>query len=142
MVRGEEHLANAPKQMRLWEALNAATGVEVPLPVYAHLPLLVNEQRKKLSKRRDPVSTEFYRNEGYLLGLRELPSPARLEPQGDEEIVPLATLIEQFRLDDVVHSPAFFDVKKLRHMNGEYLRALGVEEFVRACRPLGEPGND
>lgn len=140
VVRGEEHLANAPKQMRLWEALNDATGVEVALPVFAHLPLLVNEQRKKLSKRRDPVSTELYRNEGYLsAAFVNYLALLGWSPRGDVEIAPLATLIEEFRLEDVVPSPAFFDVKKLRHMNGEYLRALTIEDFVSASKPWVNP---
>jgi glutamyl-tRNA synthetase len=140
VIRGEEHLANAPKQMMLWEALNDSTGDAVPLPLYAHLPILVNEQRKKLSKRRDPVATESYRDQGYLPEAF-VNSLALLgwSPRGDEEIVPRSTLIEQFRLDDVVHSPAFFDVKKLRHMNGEYVRALSPEEFLKASAPWVRP---
>ncbi len=77
VIRGEEHLPNTPKQMMLWAALNVATNEEVALPVYAHLPLLVNEQGKKLSKRRDPVAVEMYREQGYLPGrLQELLGPA------------------------------------------------------------------
>jgi glutamyl-tRNA synthetase len=60
-------------------------------------------------------------------------------PRGDEEIVALATMIEQFRLEDVAHSPAFFDVKKLTHMNGDYIRALSLDEFVRRCAPWVQP---
>lgn len=139
VIRGEEHLANAPKQMMLWSALNKATGDAVPLPLYAHLPLLVNEQRKKLSKRRDPVSTESYRDQGYLSdAFVNYLALLGWSPRGDEEIVPRSTLIEQFRLEDVSHSPAFFDVKKLRHMNGEYVRALTPPNFSRrALRGCG-----
>jgi glutamyl-tRNA synthetase len=140
VIRGEEHLANAPKQLMLWEALNASTGESVPLPVYAHLPILVNEQRKKLSKRRDPVATESYRDQGYLPeAFVNYLALLGWSPRGDEEIVPRSTLIEQFRLEDVVHSPAFFDVKKLRHMNGEYVRALTPEEFLKASGPWVRP---
>jgi glutamyl-tRNA synthetase len=140
VIRGEEHLANAPKQILLWEALNKATRDPVPLPGYAHLPLLVNEQRKKHSKRRDPVATELYRDEGYLsAAFVNYLALLGWSPRGDEEIVPLATLIEQFRLEDVSHSPAFFDVKKLRHMNGEYVRALSVDEFIRLSAPWVRP---
>jgi glutamyl-tRNA synthetase len=136
VIRGEEHLANAPKQMMLWEALNRATGDEVALALYAHLPLLVNEQRKKLSKRRDPVATEFYRDQGFLSSaFVNYLALLGWSPRGDEEIVALSTLIEQFRLEDVSHSPAFFDVKKLTHMNGEYVRALSHEEFITASAP-------
>ena len=140
VIRGEEHLPNAPKQMMLWRALNEVSGDEVPLPVYAHLPLLVNEQRKKLSKRKDPVATESYRDQGYLASaFVNYLALLGWSPRGDEEIVPLSTLIEQFRLEDVSHSPAFFDVKKLSHLNGEYLRALSSEEFVDACAPWVAP---
>jgi len=140
VIRGEEHLANAPKQMMLWAALNEATGDEVPLAHYAHLPLLVNEQRKKLSKRKDPVATESYRDQGYLAeAFVNYLALLGWSPRGDEEIVPLATLIEQFRLSDVSHSPAFFDVKKLTHLNGEYLRALSLDDFVARSAPWVAP---
>jgi glutamyl-tRNA synthetase len=126
--------------MMLWSALNKATGDAVPLPLYAHLPLLVNEQRKKLSKRRDPVSTESYRDQGYLSdAFVNYLALLGWSPRGDEEIVPRSTLIEQFRLEDVSHSPAFFDVKKLRHMNGEYVRALTPAEFLKASAPWVRP---
>jgi glutamyl-tRNA synthetase len=140
VIRGEEHLANAPKQMMLWEALNRATGELVALPQYAHLPLLVNEQRKKLSKRRDPVSTESYRDQGYLPNaFVNYLALLGWSPRGDEEIVPLETMIHEFRLEDVSHSPAFFDVKKLTHMNGEYVRALNRHEFVKESMPWVRP---
>ncbi len=140
VIRGEEHLSNAPKQLMLWSALNDVLDDDVALPVYAHLPLLVNEQRKKLSKRKDPVATESYRDQGYI-------APAFVNylallgwsPRGEHEMVPLATIIEQFRLEDVSHSPAFFDVKKLAHMNGEYLRAMSTADFIAACAPWVAP---
>lgn len=140
VIRGEEHLPNAPKQMMLWSALNDVFGDEVALPVYAHLPLLVNEQRKKLSKRKDPVATESYRDQGYLAeAFVNYLALLGWSPRGDEEIVELSTIIEQFRLEDVSHSPAFFDVKKLSHMNGEYLRAMTHQDFAAACAPWVSP---
>ena len=140
VIRGEEHLPNAPKQMMLWSALNDVFGDEVALPVYAHLPLLVNEQRKKLSKRKDPVATESYRDQGYLAeAFVNYLALLGWSPRGDEEIVGLSSIIEQFRLEDVSHSPAFFDVKKLSHMNGEYLRAMTHQDFTAACAPWVSP---
>ena len=140
VIRGEEHLANTPKQLLLAGALDRAEGTSVPAPVFAHLPLLVNEQRKKLSKRRDPVAVESYRDRGILadamvnfLGL------LGWSPRGDAEIVDRATMVEQFALEDVNHSPAFFDVAKLLHLNGVYIRALDPDEFVEACRPWVAP---
>ena len=136
IIRGEDHLSNTPKQMMMWRALNEVAGAALDVPAYAHLPLLVNEQRKKLSKRRDPVSTESFRDQGYLaetfVNYLALMS---WSPKGDKEKVPLSTLIAEFRLEDVSHSPAFFDVKKMTHMNGEYIRDLSIVEFVEACAP-------
>jgi glutamyl-tRNA synthetase len=140
VIRGEEHLSNAPKQLLLWSALNVVLAEDVALPVYAHLPLLVNEQRKKLSKRKDPVATESYRDQGYIASaFVNYLALLGWSPRGDQEIVPLATIIEQFRLEDVSHSPAFFDVKKLAHMNGEYLRAMSTADFIASCAPWVAP---
>jgi glutamyl-tRNA synthetase len=140
VIRGPEHLANTPKQLLLAEALDRVEGTSVPPPVFATVPLLVNEQRKKLSKRRDPVSLESYRDQGYLaaamvnfLGL------LGWSPRSDEEMVDVATMLAQFALEDVNHSPAFFDVKKLSHLNGQYVRALDLDAFVEACRPWIAP---
>ncbi len=130
VVRGEEHLPNTPKQQLLWQAL----GVEPP--VWAHVPVLVNEQRKKLSKRRDRVALESYRDEGYLAAaMVSYLMTLGWSPRGGEEIVPWEVMEAEFRLEDVNHSPAMFDVKKLGAFNGEHIRRLGLEEFVAACEP-------
>ena len=141
IIRGEDLLPTTPKQVMMWEALNHCAGVDVVAhPKYAHLPLLVNEQRKKLSKRKDPVAVESYRDQGYLPdAFVNYLALLGWSPRGDEEIVARATLVEQFRLEDVSHSPAFFDVKKLSHMNGEYIRALSPAAFVEACAPWVAP---
>ena len=139
VIRGEDQLPTTPRQIMLWGALNRAEGTDLPLPAYAHLPLLVNEQGKKLSKRRDPVAVEMYREKGYLPGaFRNYLALLGWNP-GDEEIVPLKVILQRFRLEDVQRSPAFFDVKKLSHMNGVYIRELSVDEFVAACRPWVDP---
>ena len=139
VIRGEDQLPTTPRQIMLWGALNRAEGVDLALPAYAHLPLLVNEQGKKLSKRRDPVAVEMYREQGYLpAAFRNYLALLGWSP-GDEEIVPLGVILERFRLEDVQRSPAFFDVKKLSHMNGVYIRELSVEEFVAATRPWVDP---
>jgi len=141
VIRGEDLLPTTPKQVMMWEALNHCPGVEsVDHPKYAHLPMLVNEQRKKLSKRKDPVAVESYRDQGYLAeAFVNYLALLGWSPRGDEEIVDRATLVEQFRLEDVSHSPAFFDVKKLTHMNGEYIRALSPEMFVERSAPWVQP---
>jgi len=137
VIRGEEHLPTTPKALLLWEALQ---GPEARLPVFAHLPLLVNAKRQKLSKRRDSVAVEAYRDEGYLAdALRNyLALLGWSHPEG-REILSLAELIDDFRLEDVNHAPAFFDVEKLKWLNGEYIRALPVEDFIAAARPWTSP---
>ena len=130
VVRGEEHLSNAPKQQLLWEALGAAP------PVWAHVPVIVNEKRQKLSKRRDKVALEDYQAEGFLAdAMRNYLMLLGWAPSGDREIVPWDVIEREFRIEDVNASPAFFDVKKLRAFNGEYIRALPPNQFIAACLP-------
>jgi glutamyl-tRNA synthetase len=139
VIRGEDQLPTTPRQILLWGALNAAEGGDLALPAYAHLPLLVNEAGKKLSKRRDPVAVEMYREQGYLPeAFRNYLALLGWSP-GEEEIVPLEVLLERFRLEDVQRSPAFFDIKKLAHIDGVYIRALAVDEFIEASRPWVDP---
>ena len=136
VVRAEEHLPNTPKQQMLWEAL----GHEPP--TWAHVPVLVNDQRKKLSKRRDKVALEQYRDEGfladamvnYLMTLGWTPPGAE---ESGSEIASWDDMEAAFRLEDVTHSPAFFDVKKLAAFNGEYIRSMPLDEFIaRASEEL------
>ena len=133
VVRAEEHLPNTPKQQMLWHALGAAA------PTWAHVPVLVNEQRKKLSKRRDKVAVEQYREEGILAdAMVNYLMTLGWAPHGDTEIVPWQRIVDEFRLEDVNHSPAFFDIQKLLAFNGEYIRAMSVDEFIAASRPVLE----
>jgi glutamyl-tRNA synthetase len=131
VVRGEEHLSNTPKQQLLWTALGT------PSPVWAHVPVLVNEARKKLSKRRDKVALESYRDDGFLPeAMVNYLMTLGWAPVGESEIVPWSVIESSFHLEDVTHSPAFFDIKKLSAFNGEYIRMLTTEEFVAACEPF------
>ena len=130
VIRAEEHLPNTPKQQLLWEALGAAP------PVWAHVPVIVNEKRQKLSKRRDKVALEGYRDEGYLAAaMKNYLMLLGWAPSGDREIVPWQVIMDEYRLEEVNHAPAFFDVKKLRAFNGDYIRALAPEEFAAVCAP-------
>jgi glutamyl-tRNA synthetase len=130
VLRAEEHLPNTPKQQMMWEAL----GHEPP--VWAHVPLLVNEQRKKISKRRDKVALEQYRDEGYLAdAMVNYLMTLGWTPKGEQEIQPWSAMEGDFLLEDVNQSPAFFDLKKLAAFNGEYIRKMTPEEFVAAAEP-------
>lgn len=136
VIRGEDHVNSTPKYLLIRERLEVG-----PPPVFAHLPLLVNEQRKKLSKRRDDVSVASYRDQGYLseamanyLALLGWGPPDGVEVRPVEEFVPL------FRLEDVNPSSAFFDRKKLDHVNGEWIRSLPVEQFLRRAESFLKGG--
>jgi glutamyl-tRNA synthetase len=130
VIRGEDHISNTTKYLLLWQALGYG-----PVPVFAHLPLLFNDARKKLSKRRDKVAVEDYRDDGYLpealvnyLGL------LGWSPGGDREIVSLDEMVAEFRLEDVRSAGAIFDERKLQAINAEYLRALPVSELVERAQ--------
>jgi glutamyl-tRNA synthetase len=126
VIRGEDHVSNTSKYVLLWEALGAGEP-----PVFAHLPLLLNDARKKLSKRRDKVAVEDYRDEGYLPeAMRNYLALLGWSPGGDREIVTLDEMVEEFRLEDVKSAGAIFDERKLQSVNAEYLRAMSPEELV------------
>jgi glutamyl-tRNA synthetase len=139
-IRGEDLLPTTPRGILLWQALDAALADPVPLPLFAHLPMLVNEARQKLSKRKDPVAVELYRDQGYLpVAFTNYLALLGWSPPGQAEKVPTEVLVREFRLEDVHHAPAFFDVQKLTHMNGEYIRDLSLVDFVDACQPWVAP---
>jgi glutamyl-tRNA synthetase len=131
VIRGEEHLPNTPKAQLLWQALDGG-----PLPVFAHVPVLVNEKRQKLSKRRDKVALEMYRDEGFLSeAMRNFLMLLGWAPSGDDEVVSFDRILSEFRIEDVNSAPAFFDVAKLTAINGEYIRNLPVDDFIEHSQP-------
>jgi glutamyl-tRNA synthetase len=126
VVRGADHFSNTPKHIRILEAM----GAEVP--IYAHVPLLHGPDGKKLSKRHGAASVQELRDAGYL------PEAVRnylaLLGWGYDEDTTFHTteeLQQRFSLERVSKSPAVFDEKKLRWMNGHYIREMGVEELTR-----------
>jgi glutamyl-tRNA synthetase len=126
VVRGEDHLSNTPKQLLVFEALGE------PAPQYAHLPLLLGPDGRKLSKRHGAASVQELRDAGYLP--EAVDNYIALLGAGfsaDEEHFTLSELGERFRLDRVSKNPAVFDEVKLRHMNGRHLRELGIDELTR-----------
>ncbi|HET7524138.1 MAG TPA: glutamate--tRNA ligase [Acidimicrobiales bacterium] len=127
VVRGEDHVSNTSKYLLLWDALGYGAH-----PVFAHLPLLLNDARKKLSKRRDKVAVEDYRDEGYLPeAMRNYLALLGWSPGGDREVVTVDEMVAEFRLEDVKSAGAIFDERKLQAINAEYLRAMPVAEMVQ-----------
>jgi glutamyl-tRNA synthetase len=135
VVRGSDLINVTPRVLLIREALG-----HTERPVFAHLPLMVNPDGKKLSKRRDDLSVETYRQRGYLPeAFVNYLAVLGWGPPDGVEIRPAEEIVELFRLEDVVRSPAAFDTQKLDHFNGEYIRRLSVEEFTERARPwLGE----
>jgi glutamyl-tRNA synthetase len=131
VVRGEDHLTNVAKQILIRRAL------DVDEPVWAHLPMIVNAQRKKLSKRRDKVSVSAYQDEGYLAeAMVNYLATLGWAPPSEDEIASLPEMVEAFTLEAVNSSPATFDERKLAAFNGHYIRELSPAELIERARPF------
>jgi glutamyl-tRNA synthetase len=131
VIRGEDLLSSTPRVMLLRSLLGIAYE-----PTYAHLPLLVNEQRQKLSKRKDDVSVGDYPGKGYLpQAMANYLALLGWGPPDGVEVRPINEILELFALDDVVKSAAFFDLRKLEHINGEWIRRLSRDDFLAVAEP-------
>jgi len=130
IVRGEEWLASAPKHVFLYEAF----GWKVP--EYVHLPTVLNKDRKKLSKRQGDVSVEDFRESGYLPeGLVNYLALVGWSPEGNEEILSMEDLIEQFSFERVSKTGGIFDKNKLNWVNGHYIRKSSTERITDLAIP-------
>lgn len=133
IIRGADHLSNTPKQVLLYQALGA------PLPVFAHLPLILGPDKTRLSKRHGATSVMAFRAMGivpeafrnYLALLGWSPTEANKLPDGRErEILSTEELIQMFSLDGISHSNAVFDTDKLAWFNTEWIRAYQPERLL------------
>src|SRR3954469_7071477 len=126
VVRGDDHYSNTPKQLLVLSAL----GVDEP--IYAHLPLLHGPDGKKLSKRHGAASVQELRDAGFLPeAVRNYLALLGWGDADDETIIATDDLVARFELERVAKNPARFDEKKLRWMNGRYIRDLAVPELAR-----------
>ena len=125
VVRGEDHVSNTPKQLHVLRALGTDP------PVYAHVPNVLGEDGRKLSKRHGAVSVDEFRGAGYLPeALVNFLALLGWAPDGETTIMSREELVERFTLERVGSSPAAFDYAKLDWMNGVYLRALPADEYA------------
>jgi glutamyl-tRNA synthetase len=133
VVRGDDHLSNTPKQLLVLEAL----GFEPPR--YAHLPLLHGPDGKKLSKRHGAASVQELRDAGYLpAAVRNYLALLGWGTDDDTTLMVTEELVRRFRVADVGKSAAIFDEKKLRWLNGRYMREMPLDEYTAAvARHLG-----
>ena len=138
VVRGDDHLSNTPKQLLVLEALGFAA------PRYAHLPLLHGPDGRKLSKRHGAASVQELRDAGYLpAAVRNYLALLGWGADDDATLIPTEELIERFRVEDVGKAAAIFDEKKLRWINGRYMRELPLDEYVRVVAAhLGRPEDE
>jgi glutamyl-tRNA synthetase len=131
VIRGDDHISNTPKHILLWQALG-----EMP-PEFAHVPLLLGTDKKRLSKRHGATSVTEYERFGYLpdamvnfLGL------LGWSPGGDRELMSRQELIDAFTLDGISGGDAVFNPEKLDWFNAQYLARMTADELVDATRPL------
>jgi nondiscriminating glutamyl-tRNA synthetase len=130
IIRGEEHLSNTPRQVLLYEAL----GFDVPK--FAHVSLILGEDRSKMSKRHGSTHVDQYRNKGYLPeAIINFLALLGWSPEGEEEIFGLQDLEKMFSLDRVTKNPAVFDIKKLNWINGQYIREADISRITDLCIP-------
>lgn len=131
VIRGEEWLPSTPRHVLLYQAF----GWEPP--VFAHLPLLLNPDRTKLSKRQGDVAAESYRDKGYLPeALINFIALLGWNPGTEQEIFSLQEMIQLFSIEHVHKAGAVFDVEKLRWMNAQYIKSQSLDEVVNGCLPF------
>ncbi|MGR9047934.1 glutamate--tRNA ligase [Halobacillus faecis] len=132
VLRGEEHISNTPKQMMVYEAFDWEP------PKFGHMTLILNEERKKLSKRDQHILQfiEQYKNLGYLPeALFNFITLLGWSPVGEEEIFTQDKLVEIFDADRLSTSPAVFDPAKLKWMNNQYIKASDLDRVVDLALP-------
>ncbi|AOM84586.1 glutamate--tRNA ligase [Salisediminibacterium beveridgei] len=132
VIRGEEHLSNAPRQVLIYEGL----GFEPPK--FAHASLILNEDRQKMSKRDESIIqfVEQYRDLGYMPeAILNFIALLGWSPGGEEELLTKHQLIDAFSLDRVIKAPAVFDTKKLSWMNNQYMKEADDDRVVWLSLP-------
>ena len=135
VIRGEDHLSNTPRQIHIQNALG------YPSLEYAHLPLVLGPDKKRLSKRHAATSLEEYQSDGYL-DSAILNTLARLGwSKGDQEVFYIKDLIKNFNINDVQKAGAVFDVSKLDWLNTQHLANLTLDELKNKLRPYLENFN-
>jgi nondiscriminating glutamyl-tRNA synthetase len=131
VIRGEEHLSNTPKHILLFEALGH------PAPQFAHLPLILNADRSKMSKRKNETSLAAYIDEGFIReAIVNYLALLGWSTGTEEEILSLAELEQRFELDHVQKAGAVFDRERLEWVNGQWIRRLSAEELIERLAPF------
>ena len=131
VIRGDDHISNTPKHVLLFEALGA------PVPRFAHVPLILGADKKRLSKRHGATSVTEYARQGYLpAAMVNFLALLGWAPGDDRELMSKAELIESFTLEGISGGNAVFNTEKLDWMNGQYIGRMSAVELAVAVRPL------
>lgn len=131
VIRGEDHLMNTPKHLQLFEAL------EVPAPAYAHIPLILNADGSKMSKRDEGAAIGDYKSKGFLPeATMNFLALLGWSPKSEEEVFTPAELVERFSLENVNRAPARFDAEKCAWLNQQHLLRLDSADFAEAAKPF------
>jgi glutamyl-tRNA synthetase len=131
VIRGDDHISNTPKHVLLFEALGA------PVPRFAHVPLILGEDKKRLSKRHGATSVTEYQHHGYLPeAMVNFLALLGWAPGDDRELMSVDELTATFTLDGISGGNAVFNTEKLDWMNGQYIARLPVNALASAVRPL------
>lgn len=129
VIRGEDHISNTPKQLLLQEALG------FPSPQYGHIPLILNSDRSKLSKRTNKTSLIEYRDEGYLpQAMVNFLALLGWHPKDDREVLSIADIAKEFDLSRVQKAGAIFNLEKLNWLNAQYLKMFSDEDIALRAR--------
>ncbi len=131
VIRAVDHITNTPKQILLYYALG------LPLPEFAHLPLILGEDKSKLSKRHGAASLMSYKEKGYISGaVLNYLALLGWSPGDDREVMSTDDIIKSFNLDRINSSNAVFDEQKLEWMNGQYIYAMSDVELCEQLQPV------
>ena len=136
ILRGEDLLSSTPRQIQVYKAMGLTPE---QYPTFAHLPFVMGQDNAKLSKRNGEVSIAWYREQGFLPeAICNYLALLGWSPGNDREDISMKELVELFEVHDVHSSPARFDMKKLEAINGDKIRALDLEEFLKWSLPFLE----
>lgn len=130
VLRGEEHLSNTPRQVLIYQALN------LPVPEFGHISLILGKDRSKMSKRHGSVSVAHYREQGYLPeAIVNFIALLGWAPPGEEEFFSMEELIGAFGLDRAAKNPAVFDMDKLNYISSHYIKKAGPSRLAELAVP-------
>ncbi len=130
VIRGDDHIPNTPKQILLYRAFGAT------VPQFAHLPLILGPDRKKLSKRHGDTSVLSFRDKGYLpLAFFNFIAQLSWSPGSEEKIYTIEEMVKEFSLDRISKGSPVFDLKKLEWLNSRLINEMPVKELIVCLRP-------